>query len=156
MEIIISLRERRIAHLFCLTRFCAVLVLRQTLLVMLLGCPEVLAIHGPTDTSSGLVTEYSSVQMPCIYTLWLKQSKSHSHSRSARRAVTSHLGCHPQRASSRAVWGQIHVLKRSLPHHLRMTITPVPSIGKHRHRPPHHLHRDHFHYIFQGCQLHSQ
>jgi len=150
-----SLRERRMGQLSCLTWFCTVLVLHQTLSVMLLGFPEVLAIHSPTDVSSEWTYHREQfVEMPCICTPWLRQSKSHSRSRSARRAVTYRLGCHHQHASSHAVWGRILVLKRSLPRHLRRTTTSVASIGKQRHRPPHHLRQDHFHYIFQGCQLH--
>jgi hypothetical protein len=96
------------------------------------------------------------VEMRCIRSLWLTQSKSHSHSRSARRAVTSHLGCHPQHASSPEVWGRSLVLKKRLHRHLHRTTTLVPSTGERRHTPPRHLHRDHFRYIFQGCLLHSR
>lgn len=125
-------------------------------LSLMLWFSQVLVIHSPTYVTGGLVTESSFVVVLCIFIVWLTQFISYCDSRSARRAVTSHLGCHHQHASSPAVWGRSPVMKSSLHHHLHRTAMQAPSTGKHCHRPQCHLHQDHFHYIFQGCQPHSQ
>lgn len=103
-------------QLSCLTWFCTVLVLHQTLSIMLLGFAEVLAIHSPTCTIGGLITENSFLRCR-VFTLFDLCKATHSLIPEAQEeqlpliwGATPNTPTHPQFEGGAANWREASIV----------------------------------------------